>query len=198
MALTVLLLAGLFYVVCIQKQRQAEEGSAADGVAAAVDERTDKETDAAALMKEGLNHERMQQYQTAARCYRQAAELGLSEAQNNLGVLYKDGQGVGQDFEAAAHWFRLSAEQDNTLAQLNLGWLYHAGKGVSQNADSARYWYLRAATKGHTSAQLNLGILCLQQQDTAVGIHWLQKAAEQGSEGARRVLRVIGKSNMTE
>ena len=186
----VLLLVALFYNGCSREPRQVVEGSvAADGgVAVSIDERAD----AASLMKKGLAFERERQYEAAARCYRQAAEQGLSEAQNNLGVLYKDGQGVGQDYGAAAHWFRLAAEQDNTLAQLNLGWLYHAGKGVSQHSDSARYWYLRAATKGHTSAQLNLGILCLQQQDTAVGIYWLRKAVEQGCEGARRVLRAIG------
>jgi len=187
--LAVLLLAGLFYIGCNRESRKAiNESVADDGVAVSIDERAD----AVSLMKKGLGFEREQQYEAAARCYRQAAEQGLSEAQNNLGVLYKDGQGVSQDYGAAAHWFRLAAEQDNTLAQLNLGWLYHAGKGVSQHADSARYWYLRAATKGHTSAQLNLGILCLQQQDTAVGIYWLRKAVEQGCEGARRVLRAIG------
>lgn len=187
--LAVILLAGLFYIGCNRESRKAvNESVADDGVAVSIDERAD----AASLMKKGLAFERERQYEAAARCYRQAAEQGLSEAQNNLGVLYKDGQGVSQDYGAAALWFRLAAEQDNTLAQLNLGWLYHAGKGVSQHADSARYWYLRAATKGHTSAQLNLGILCLQQQDTAVGIYWLRKAVEQGSERARRVLRAIG------
>ena len=185
----VLLVAVLFYIGCNRESRKAvNESVADDGVAVSIDERAD----AASLMKKGLAFERERQYEAAARCYRQAAEQGLSEAQNNLGVLYKDGQGVSQDYGAAAHWFRLAAEQDNTLAQLNLGWLYHAGKGVSQHADSARYWYLRAATKGHTSAQLNLGILCLQQQDTAVGIYWLRKAVGQGSERARRVLRAIG------
>jgi len=148
--------------------------------------------DAVAQLKIGLAFDKEQNFEKAVCWYKKAAEQGLSEAQNNLGVMYKDGQGVKQDYQEAARWFMLAAGQDSKLAQLNLGWLYHAGKGVSQNADSARYWYLLSATKGHAPAQLNMGILCLQQCDTAVGIYWLKKAAEQGSERAQRVLKIIG------
>lgn len=183
MRLAILLLC-LLSVGCNRRSPQMDE---------AVADRAEPR-DAAAQMKMGLAFDRERHYEEAAVWYRKAAEQGLSEAQNNLGVLYKDGQGVAQDYEEAARWFLLAAQQDNTLAQLNLGWLYHAGKGVHQDADSAYYWYLMAATKGHAPAQLNLGILCLQQQDTAVGIYWLRQAVQQGSEGARRVLQVIGDS----
>lgn len=117
------------------------------------------------------------------------AEQGVSEAQNNLGVMYKDGQGVDQDYNEAARWFLLAAQQDNTLAQLNLGWLYHAGKDLCQDTDSARYWYSRAARKGHATAQLNLGILYLQQADTTTAIYWLQQASQQDNSGAQRILQ---------
>ena len=150
-----------------------------------------EEGDATAQIKVGLAFEKEENYEEAARWYRMAAEQGVSEAQNNLGVMYKDGQGVKQDFKEAAHWFLLAAQQDNTLAQLNLGWLYHAGKGLRQNADSARYWYSKAAQKGHATAQLNLGILYLQQKDTITAIHCLQQAAQQGNEGALRILQKI-------
>jgi len=186
--LAVLLLAGLFYIGCNRESRKAiNESVADDGVAVSIDERAD----AVSLMKKGLGFEREQQYEAAARCYRQAAEQGLSEAQNNLGVLYKEGQGVRQDYAEAAHWFSMAAQQDNTLAQLNLGWLYHAGKGVSQNTDSACYWYTLAAEKGHATAWLNLGILCLQQGDTTQAVSHLQQAASLGNEGACRILDYI-------
>lgn len=147
--------------------------------------------DAVAQMKVGLAYDRMQDFETAAHWYALAAEQGLSEAQNNLGVMYKDGQGVEQDYMEAARWFRLAAEQGNTLAQLNLGWLYHAGKGVREDADSARFWYTLAAEKGHDTAQLNLGILCLQGADTTIATHWLQQAAKQGNSGAQRILKKL-------
>ena len=148
-----------------------------------------EEGDATAQMKVGLAFDKEENYEEAVLWYRKAAEQGVSEAQNNLGVMYKDGQGVKQDFKEAARWFLLAALQDNTLAQLNLGWLYHAGKGLTQNADSARYWYLQAAQKGHATAHLNLGILNLQQEDTIAAIHCLQQAAQQGNEGALRILQ---------
>lgn len=158
-----------------------------------------EEGDAEAQMKAGLAFDREEDYEEAVRWYRMAAEQGMSEAQNNLGVMYKDGQGVKQDFQEAAHWFLLAAQQDNTLAQLNIGWLYHAGKGVRQDADSARYWYSQAAEKGHATAQLNLGIVCLQQADTAIAIYWLKQAAQQGNGGARRIWRiVVSKSHLTD
>ena len=150
-----------------------------------------EEGDAAAQMKVGLAFDKEENYEDAALWYKKAAEQGLAEAQNNLGVMYKDGQGVKQDFKEAARWFRLAAQQDNTLAQLNLGWLYHAGKGVCQDADSACFWYSKAAQKGHDTAQLNLGILYLQQKDTTTAIHWLQQAAQNGNGGAQRILREI-------
>ena len=154
-----------------------------------------EEGDATAQIKVGLAFDKEENYEEAARWYRMAAEQGVSEAQNNLGVMYKDGQGVKQDFKEAAHWFLLAAQQDNTLAQLNLGWLYHAGKGLRQNADSARYWYSKAAQKGHATAQLNLGILYLQQKDTITAIHCLRQAAQQGNEGALRILQRINRDD---
>lgn len=145
--------------------------------------------DAASQMKVALAFDREEDFAEAALWYRKAAEQGVSQAQNNLGVMYKDGQGVRQDFSEATRWFQMAAQQNNTLAQLNLGWLYHAGKGLSQDADSARYWYSQAAQKGHATAQLNLGILYLQKKDTTTAIHWLQQASQQGNSGVQRILQ---------
>lgn len=156
-----------------------------------------EEGDAAAQMKVGLAFDKEENYEEAALWYEKAAEQGVSDAQNNLGVMYKDGQGIKQDFKEAARWFRLAAQQNNVLAQLNLGWLYHAGKGLRQDADSARYWYSMAASKGHVTAQLNLGILYLQQKDTITAINFLQQAAQQGNKGAQRILlRINGEDRV--
>jgi TPR repeat protein len=150
--------------------------------------------DAASQMKVALAFDKEDDFPEAAFWYQKAAEQGVSEAQNNLGVMYKDGQGIRQDFGEAARWFLLAARQDNTLAQLNLGWLYHAGKGLRQDADSASYWYMRAAQKGHATAQLNIGILCLQQNDTVTAIHWLKQASQQGNSGAQRILQHLDRN----
>ena len=150
--------------------------------------------DATAQMKVALACDEAGDPEEAARWYALAAEQGVSEAQNNLGVMYKEGQGVSLDYAEAARWFMKAAEQDNTLSQLNLGWLYHAGKGVRQDADSARYWYMQAAEKGHPTAWLNLGVLSLQQGDTVQAEIQLLEAESMGNEGARRLLEGIDRA----
>lgn len=42
--------------------------------------------------------------------YRERAEQGDAEAQNRLGVMYRDGEGVPEDDAQAYAWFNLSGE----------------------------------------------------------------------------------------
>ena len=56
----------------------------------------------------------------AANWYRKAAKQGDKEAQNNLGVLFLNGEGVPQDKSEAEFWFRKAAEQGVEAAQNNL------------------------------------------------------------------------------
>jgi TPR repeat protein len=50
-----------------------------------------------------------QDYAAAMRWYRKAAEQGVANAQNNLGLMYAEGKGVAQDSAAALSWFRKAA-----------------------------------------------------------------------------------------
>ena len=52
-----------------------------------------------------------QDYKTAVKWYRLAAEQGDADAQYNLGVMYDKGRGVPQDYKTAVKWYRLAAEQ---------------------------------------------------------------------------------------
>jgi TPR repeat protein len=45
----------------------------------------------------------------AASWYRKAAEQGYARAENNLGVMYDNGEGVLQDDVTAHMWFTLAA-----------------------------------------------------------------------------------------
>ena len=103
---------------------------------------TKQNADAETQLRMALEYDKKGQFEEAVVCYRKAAEQGMSMAQNNLGVMYKDGQGVRQDYREAVRWFRLAACQGNVLAQSNLGWMYQRGRGVAQDYDSARYWYM--------------------------------------------------------
>jgi uncharacterized protein len=50
-------------------------------------------------------------YAGALRLWRPLADKGLARAQYNLGVMYRDGQGVQQDYKEAVSWYRKAAEQ---------------------------------------------------------------------------------------
>ncbi|MCH5292250.1 MAG: sel1 repeat family protein, partial [Treponema sp.] len=65
------------------------------------------------------------------------AERGDAEAQNELGEMYYDGEGVEQDYDKAFDWFLKSAEQGNASAQMRLGFMYWCGEGVAQNYEKA-------------------------------------------------------------
>ena len=47
----------------------------------------------------------------AVRWYRKAAEQGLAKAQNNLGLMYHNGEGVPEDYTRAYAWLNLAAAQ---------------------------------------------------------------------------------------
>ncbi|MCI7773106.1 MAG: sel1 repeat family protein [Succinivibrio sp.] len=57
------------------------------------------------------------------------AKLGISEAQNYLGVMYFRGLGVKQDYTEAKNWWLKASEQGFAKAQYNLGDMFYNGEG---------------------------------------------------------------------
>ena len=53
--------------------------------------------------------------------YRRAADAGDVGAQYNLGVIYREGEGVEADATQAVAWFRRAADAGYAEAQFNLG-----------------------------------------------------------------------------
>jgi TPR repeat protein len=80
-----------------------------------------------------------------------AADQGKASAQYNMGFLYSQGQGVGQDYAQAAKWYRMAAEQGDVDSQNRLAALYLAGDGVRQDYAEAARWYRKAAEQGTTT-----------------------------------------------
>ena len=66
-------------------------------------------------------------YATALKFWRPLAEKGGANAQYNLGVMYRSGQGVKQDDAEAVKWYRIAAKQGHAKAQMNLGFMYADG-----------------------------------------------------------------------
>ena len=77
-----------------------------------------------------------------------AAELGDSDAQRNLGLLYEEGKGVRQDYQTAKKWYEKAAKQKNGGAQFLLGNLYENGNGVRQNYAQAKEYFGQACDNG--------------------------------------------------
>ena len=90
--------------------------------------------------------------------FRLAAEQGLADAQNNLGLMYDYGEGVAVDDVEAVRWFRLAAAQDYADAQKNLGLMYDYGEGVEENDAEAVRLYQLAAEQENAGAQNNLAL----------------------------------------
>ena len=91
----------------------------------------------------------------AFRLYKSAADKGLAQAQNNLGVFYERGKGTAQNYAQAAALYRKAAEQGNAAAQNNLGVLYGTGRGVGEELVQANFWFTLAATGGSANGAIN-------------------------------------------
>ncbi|MEW9906564.1 MAG: tetratricopeptide repeat protein [Candidatus Symbiodolus clandestinus] len=97
-------------------------------------------------------------YCRAFRYYQLAAESGHLDAQNNLGVLFEEGQGVKQDYRKALKWYKSAAEQGNCAAQFNVGRCYQLGYGTFQGLEKAFEYYCLAWRHQCVQAGNNLGV----------------------------------------
>ncbi|MGY8790049.1 MAG: tetratricopeptide repeat protein [Pseudomonadales bacterium] len=65
------------------------------------------------------------------------AEQGDATAQNNLGLMYANGEGVPENDVEAVKLYRLAAEQGYAPAQNNLGVMYEKGEGAATDCKEA-------------------------------------------------------------
>ena len=102
----------------------------------------------AADFNTGVNAYLSGDYQTAFKEFHPLAEQGDAIAQNNLGVMYANGQGVPQDYKLAVQWYWKAAEQGLARAQFNLGVMYDRGEGLPQDSVTAHMWANISAANG--------------------------------------------------
>jgi TPR repeat protein len=90
----------------------------------------------------------------AVQWFRRAAEHGNDAAQNNLGVLLGNGNGVRKNFEEALSWLRKAFRAGDPCAAQNIAITYR------ENGDLKRAfkWFSRAARAGDGGALIQLGI----------------------------------------
>ena len=107
----------------------------------------------------GVNAYKRGDYETALKEWRPLANQGLAVAQNNLGWMYDQGEGVAQDYTEAMKWYRLAADQGLAAAQNNLGAMYINGEGVRRNYVQGYMWLSLAAKQGYKRAVSSQGQL---------------------------------------
>jgi len=119
---------------------------------------------------------------------RKSAQHGFPQAEYNLAMLYKVGQGVPLDAASSLMWFKRAAAQGLLKAQVAVGLDYLNGTGVTQDYSEAAAWFQKAADREDPGAEYALGRLYYDgqglPQDYAKAFAWLQKAADQGETGA--------------
>ena len=96
------------------------------------------------------------------------AEQGDATAQNVLGIMYYNGEGVPQDYKKALHWYTKAAEQGNVKAQFSLGAKYYDGEGVPQDYKKALHWFTKAAEQGDATSKYKREILLKQMTSSQI------------------------------
>lgn len=141
-------------------------------------------------------------YAAAYKLFLESAEAGNAEAQLNLAVLIRQGQGTEKDEAKALEWTEKAAAQDWAEAQYQLGNLYEFGRGVPQSYEQAAALYSKAAEKGHAEAQTNLAVLYANgqgvNQDIILAYVWSNLAASQGIVEALQNREMIAKEMSQE
>ena len=104
---------------------------------------------------EGMESYKRGNYELAFKRFKDLAERGNVNAQFNLGVMYRQGQGTAQDDKKAVGWWTKAAEAGHIDAQDNLGLRYARGQGVAQDWVQADKWFTIAAIGGNQTAANN-------------------------------------------
>ena len=124
-------------------------------------------------------------------CHR-SAELGLVEAQFNLGVMFEDGLGTEQNLKKAATWYHRAATSGDERAMNNLGNMYWHGKGVIKDKLEAETLFALAVEENSSLAQLNLGLIPTERDDKdPPNLHALSLFLKSYSKGSPEVKLLI-------
>jgi uncharacterized protein len=107
--------------------------------------------------EDGMEAYRAKDYGKARVLWLPLAQSGHTFAMNNVGMMYKKGNGVPRDLKKAVKYFKQSSDQGFSLASYNLAAMYQSGKGVKKNRKTAFKWMSKAAAKRFGKAQIKIG-----------------------------------------
>ncbi len=93
-----------------------------------------------------------QDFSKARKYFERACGLNNGRGCNNLGVLYRDGQGIEKNLTKAAQFYSKACDLNNGGGCSNLGVLYQNGQVVEKNLTKAAYFYSKACKLGDQKA----------------------------------------------
>lgn len=139
----------------------------------------------APTVAEGLELYDAGEYAKAFGLLDQLAHAGNAQAQQVLGVMYENGQGVSKNENLALDWFRQAAAKNNESAQYLLANLLERKSAQVNHQNEALKWYRLAAINGHPSAQYRMGQFEMTglngaTPDLLKASYWFSLAAAQG------------------
>lgn len=95
---------------------------------------------------------KMGRYDEAHVIWLPLAERGDPRAQEYVGMLYEQGQGVAADPQTALDWYRTAARSGDVTAQYNLGVALLDGRLGAPDLLEGRHWLEAAAAQGDQDA----------------------------------------------
>ena len=126
-------------------------------------------------------------YEQALEWYEKAAEGGNGHAENNLGMMYYLGLGVGQNYELAFSWFQKASARKDVNAISSMGNCYYNGRGVEKDYVKAAECYSKAANLGYAHSQGTLGMMYMEgkgvEQNYTKAVYWMKKCCKNGFRG---------------
>ena len=151
---------------------------------------------AEALLEQGMDYIENDAVDRGLPYLKQAAELGLLEAQAMyLGTLLlseDSDKDYTKEIKKCVEWIRAAAINGNPEGQEMLGEIYSGGLGVPENQEPAVKWYRKAAMPGNDGAQYYLGECYYLgkgvAENDAEAVKWFQKAANQEHADAQYYL----------
>ena len=143
-----------------------------------------------ASSQEALDAYKNHEYKKAFKLYKEAADLGKSNAQSAVSYLYINGIGVEKNTKEGIAYLQKAANNGNVQAALDLGLYYLSGEIVSKDMKKAAKWLDVAAKGGSSEAAYNLALMYYNgdgvKQDVKKAAALLDQAARAGHKGAKR------------
>lgn len=131
----------------------------------------------------------------ATKWLEKAAVEGNAYAENELGAIYFEGDGVTRNPRLAADWWEKAARRGNVEAECKLGKMLMEGKEIPRDTERGRSWLEHAADEGNPQAQYLLGKMYLDGQwvkpNPGMAKSLLERAALNGYESAVNLLHMI-------